>query len=222
MNPGWVYILTNKSLQSGYLKIGRTINDPSDRAADLSSHTGVATPFEVAYCEAVPDCVEAESLVHQKLSNYRVNNNREFFQVDLHVAQHAVQEVCDLLRGQSPMCHQCRGRIAVTELQRMAQEVQHCKNRMMQMQRQVSFLAHIRRLFSTPFLIAERTFCRLVPSGYNRKVYFWGLFMPLCFAAWIVVISVFPALAFKITVTMVLISALMVTGSVYLKNREEE
>jgi hypothetical protein len=108
MNPGWVYILTNRSLQSDYLKIGRTANDPSDRASDISGSTGVATPFEVAYVEAVPDCVRAETLVHRQLSDCRVNNNREFFHLDLSSAQETVHTVCEQVRDESVLCKQCR------------------------------------------------------------------------------------------------------------------
>jgi hypothetical protein len=46
--PGFVYVLINPSLPS-YVKIGKTTKDPSIRAAELSSATGVPTPFYVAY-----------------------------------------------------------------------------------------------------------------------------------------------------------------------------
>jgi hypothetical protein len=100
MNPGWIYILTNRSLQSNYLKIGRTVNDPSERASEISSVTGVAVPFSVAHSEAAPDCVRAEWLIHQKLASYRVNANREFFQVDFNIAQRAVSEMCEIVRNE--------------------------------------------------------------------------------------------------------------------------
>ena len=110
MDPGWIYILTNPSYPPDWLKIGRTANDPADRASAISGSTGVVMPFDVAYAEAVPDCVRAENLIHSKLADRRVSAKREFFQLDLPSAREAVHQVCEAVRGESVLCRQCRTR----------------------------------------------------------------------------------------------------------------
>ncbi|PIY04238.1 MAG: hypothetical protein COZ20_06175 [Gallionellales bacterium CG_4_10_14_3_um_filter_54_96] len=47
-SSGYVYVLLNQSLP-GCVKIGKTTRDTATRAAELSSATGVPTPFMVAY-----------------------------------------------------------------------------------------------------------------------------------------------------------------------------
>lgn len=43
---GWVYVLENESMPGVY-KIGMTTSTPEKRAKDISSSTGVPTPFIV-------------------------------------------------------------------------------------------------------------------------------------------------------------------------------
>lgn len=83
-DPGYVYALINPSLE-GMVKIGKTTKEPQGRAKELSSATGVPTPFIVAYEVFVKNCSEAESYVHTLLEQkgYRVAQNKEFFNVPL-------------------------------------------------------------------------------------------------------------------------------------------
>lgn len=91
MAEGYVYILLNPALR-GQVKIGRTMNSPEERAAELSS-TGLPHEFVVAYAERVADCETVERLVHQRFAGARVNPNREFFRVSAHEAVQAVLEL---------------------------------------------------------------------------------------------------------------------------------
>lgn len=81
---GYVYALINPSLD-GMVKIGKTTRAPEERAKEISSSTGVPTPFYVAYKVDVNDCHNAEKYMHTLLSSegYRVSDNREFFQISL-------------------------------------------------------------------------------------------------------------------------------------------
>ncbi|MDF1823217.1 MAG: GIY-YIG nuclease family protein [Verrucomicrobiales bacterium] len=83
MNPGYIYILQNPSLSEFHLKIGRTERDPNARAAEISSATGVPTPFEVVWWSESVDCHLAETLLHRQLDQYRTNTTREFFELEL-------------------------------------------------------------------------------------------------------------------------------------------
>lgn len=84
-NPGYIYVLINPSTQD-VVKIGKTQRNPDVRARELSSATGVPTPFFVVYQAYFSDCHKAEIFVHTKLDKYRVVNNREFFKVAIPLA----------------------------------------------------------------------------------------------------------------------------------------
>ena len=90
---GYIYILKNDGMK-GLIKIGRTINDPEQRAQQLSS-TGVPFPFKVAYKMKVTDCKAAEKWLHQKFAHKRVNQGREFFRMEAQEAFDALKEKVD-------------------------------------------------------------------------------------------------------------------------------
>ena len=79
---GYVYVMINPSLPN-LVKIGKTSREPNERAKELSSATGVPTPFILVYYKPFRDCNLAESVVHHffEEKGARVNGNREFFQV---------------------------------------------------------------------------------------------------------------------------------------------
>jgi hypothetical protein len=96
INPGYIYVLTNSSAQ-GIVKIGKTQRDPNDRAKELSSATGVPTPFVVVYQCEFQDCYKAELFIHSKLERYRVSSNREFFQLPINIAVDTILEAKNML-----------------------------------------------------------------------------------------------------------------------------
>lgn len=88
---GYVYVLMNPSMQN-LVKIGKTVREPEERAKELSSTTGVPTPFVVVYNCYFKSCTEAESFVHSFLENkgFRVSTKREFFEIPIKDAIDAV------------------------------------------------------------------------------------------------------------------------------------
>ena len=80
MLDGWLYGLVNVS-NPGLLKVGQTVRKPSVRASELSSSTGVPTPFQVAFDFPCFDVRRAETAVHRIMEErgWRVSTNREFF-----------------------------------------------------------------------------------------------------------------------------------------------
>lgn len=78
---GYVYVLINPSLP-GLVKVGKTTRDVEARAKELSSATGVPTPFVAAYEVYTEDCDSLERMVHTYLGEMgvRVSQNREFFE----------------------------------------------------------------------------------------------------------------------------------------------
>jgi TPR repeat protein len=77
---GYVYALVNSSMP-GLVKVGKTTGLPSERVAELSSATGVPTPFVVAFEQLFEDCDAAEVFIHTALERHglRPAANREFF-----------------------------------------------------------------------------------------------------------------------------------------------
>jgi hypothetical protein len=79
---GYLYLLMNPAMP-GLVKVGMTGREPKDRVAELTSATGVPTPFVLVYEVFVQDAPAAEAWVHSELSNRgkRSSENREFFAV---------------------------------------------------------------------------------------------------------------------------------------------
>ena len=86
----WVYILSNPALPN-MLKIGYTKNDPETRAKQISASTGVALPYKVEWAFQCFNGEQLEQEVHRELESYRVNQNREFFDIPLVEAQEAIE-----------------------------------------------------------------------------------------------------------------------------------
>jgi S-DNA-T family DNA segregation ATPase FtsK/SpoIIIE len=88
----FIYILEN-TLMPGLVKIGRTERSVSERVGELSSHTGVPTSFTVVKEYAVENSVEAEKKIHERLSDFRVNDNREFFKMEAEDAMDIIESM---------------------------------------------------------------------------------------------------------------------------------
>ena len=70
----WVYVLKNQA-QPGLYKVGYTKLTPDERAKQISNATGVPLPL------------------HHALKKYRVNNQREFFQIGLEHIKETVESI---------------------------------------------------------------------------------------------------------------------------------
>ena len=79
----WVYVLSNPSLPKEYLKIGYTKLKPEERATQISSATGVPTPYKVEWAYKCFNGEMVERMTHEKLKAFRVNNRKEFFHISL-------------------------------------------------------------------------------------------------------------------------------------------
>ena len=88
----WVYILSNPALPN-MLKIGYTKNEPEVRAKQISASTGVALPYKVEWAFQCFNGEQLEQEVHAELASYRVNQNREFFDIPLAEAQEAIEKL---------------------------------------------------------------------------------------------------------------------------------
>ena len=79
--PEYVYALTNPAMP-GIVKVGKT-QDVQQRVRNLSSHSGVPVPFEIELAVKVEDAKRLEDALFSVLRGSRVNQKREFFEVDV-------------------------------------------------------------------------------------------------------------------------------------------
>ena len=79
---GWIYAIRNTEFKRALLKIGMTTNPPHERAEQLAS-TGVPGSFQLVYCVHTVNARVAESTVHEALSEYRLQPNKEFFEAPI-------------------------------------------------------------------------------------------------------------------------------------------
>ncbi len=85
---GYVYILTNPSFKEDWVKIGKSSRPVDVRSKELDN-TAVPLPFEIYATMRTTKYNEVEKLVHKtidRLTDLRIRQNREFFNVDPQVA----------------------------------------------------------------------------------------------------------------------------------------
>jgi len=76
---GIVYILTNEAIP-GLVKIGVTYTTIEQRMRELYT-AGVPVPFECFHASVVANAKDVERRIHRAFTKYRVNKNREFFEI---------------------------------------------------------------------------------------------------------------------------------------------
>lgn len=94
----WVYVLVNKSVP-GICKVGMTTTTVTQRVKEINSATGVITPWIPVYRYECLNSRELEQAVHAELQSlgYRVNPNREGFEVPSEVAIQTIERLADKL-----------------------------------------------------------------------------------------------------------------------------
>ena len=91
-HPHYIYILVNPSIP-GICKIGFTTTTVYDRVKQINSATGVITPWQVRDFWFTQEPYLAEQEIHDLLSDYRVEDNREGFAVNFMVARDVIFEI---------------------------------------------------------------------------------------------------------------------------------
>ncbi|MGV6852803.1 MAG: GIY-YIG nuclease family protein [bacterium] len=79
-NTHIIYILTNEAMPD-IIKIGKTERPIEQRMRDLYT-SGVPVPFECFHASVVDRSKNVESRLHSAFEKYRVNKNREFFEIN--------------------------------------------------------------------------------------------------------------------------------------------
>ncbi|WP_245910923.1 GIY-YIG nuclease family protein [Nonlabens arenilitoris] len=91
-NAGFIYVMRNATFEKDIYKIGLTTKKTEERAKQLSK-TSVPDKFAVMREWAVKDCKIAEKEIHEILDSYRVDPRREFFRLDMKIANDTIDKV---------------------------------------------------------------------------------------------------------------------------------
>ena len=89
MEYGIVYLLTNP-VMPGLVKIGMTTQEDIDKRMKELYTTGVPVPFECKFACKVKKsdcCLKIEKALHKAFDPQRINQNREFFRINVEQAQ---------------------------------------------------------------------------------------------------------------------------------------
>ena len=79
---GIIYIVKNTYYGKNIFKVGKSSRTLDERLKELSSDTSVLGKFEACAIFFVEDIHTAEIKCHKALNNYRLQSNREFFEVN--------------------------------------------------------------------------------------------------------------------------------------------
>ena len=98
-HTGFVYILTNPSFREDWVKIGKSIRPVDVRSKELDN-TAVPMPFEIFATMQTEKFNEVEKLVHKtidRLTDLRIRQNREFFNVAPQVALDIFKDIAQAI-----------------------------------------------------------------------------------------------------------------------------
>lgn len=96
---GYVYILTNPSFREDWVKIGKSSRPVDVRSKELDN-TAVPLPFEVYATLYTSKYSKVEKQIHKqidRLTDLRIRQNREFFNIAPTVALDIMRDMADLL-----------------------------------------------------------------------------------------------------------------------------
>lgn len=101
MEPGkgYVYILTNPSFREDWVKIGKSSRPVDVRSKELDN-TAVPLPFEIYATLYTSKYDKVEKQIHKqidRLTDLRIRQNREFFNIAPAVALDIMRDIADLL-----------------------------------------------------------------------------------------------------------------------------
>lgn len=96
---GYVYILTNPSFREDWVKIGKSSRPVDVRSKELDN-TAVPLPFEIYATLRTSKYDKVEKQIHKqidRLTDLRIRQNREFFNVAPEIALDIMRDFADLL-----------------------------------------------------------------------------------------------------------------------------
>lgn len=92
LNVQYIYILSIRE-EREILKIGETTRTIVKRIKEINSATGVLRPYSARGVFKVKDSKRAEKLIFERLKEYRIRSDREFFNIDYNKAKYIIDDV---------------------------------------------------------------------------------------------------------------------------------
>ncbi|MES2037210.1 MAG: GIY-YIG nuclease family protein [Pseudomonadota bacterium] len=96
---GYIYVMRSAAHSKDIFKVGLTSRTCDIRANELSRSTSSPDHFLVVEEWYVSDCKLAEKLIHEKLDQFRINPNREYFKARYNVIFSAIDSVISSIDG---------------------------------------------------------------------------------------------------------------------------
>ena len=93
---GIIYVVKNSHYGKDIFKVGKSSRTLDERIKELSGDTGVLGKFEGCAIFVVKDIHTAEYKCHNALDKFRLQSNREFFQINyaklINIIRNQIQE----------------------------------------------------------------------------------------------------------------------------------
>lgn len=96
---GYIYIMRSAMHPKNVFKVGHTTRNSDVRADEVSRGSGVPDRLFPLYDWEVNNSAHIEAIIHQRLSNYRLSQSREFFQLPLRQLMSIIEEVIIEVEG---------------------------------------------------------------------------------------------------------------------------
>ena len=101
-NKGYIYVMRSAAHDKDIFKIGLTRKSTEVRSDELSRTTGSPDKFLVVQEWEVSDCVKTEKIIHEKLSQSRINPDREFFKAPYKAIVSVIDSVIEQIESEKP------------------------------------------------------------------------------------------------------------------------
>lgn len=88
---GYIYVLSTRT-HPNFLKIGMTQRYVEARVKEINSATGVVVPFGIRAVWKALNAPKAEKEIHQVLAEYRIRDDREFFEIEFNKASRIIND----------------------------------------------------------------------------------------------------------------------------------
>ena len=98
-NEGYIYVMRSAAHEKNVFKVGLTRRTSEERSAELSRTTSSIDHFHVMEEWDVSDCVLAEKIIHERLSDFRINPKREYFKAPYREIFKVIDSVIDSLQN---------------------------------------------------------------------------------------------------------------------------
>ncbi len=144
-SQGYVYILTNPSFREDWVKIGKSSRPVDVRSKELDN-TAVPLPFEIYATLKTEKYGKVEKIIHKqidRLTDLRIRQNREFFNIAPSVALDIMRDTADLLEANSELAVYVDGKPVISKSKDEDQKLNATNEKKKREKQKASFKFHM-------------------------------------------------------------------------------